>query len=270
MAVAVCHDRGSGFYAMNFVDAHIHVWPESATFKPARYTPEDHFAVARPAGVARTVLIQPGGFRFDNRYMLNAVRAHPGAFSAVAVVDGDSPALEATLTGLRAQGVRGLRVGARHNPRLWPLAAARGIAICPLINPDALEPIGTLCAAHPETTVVIDHLGRVGASGIVADADVRALCALARFPLVHVKVSAFYALGQKAAPYLDLVPLIRQVFETYGPRRLMFGSDAPYQAQPPHSYAAAVALVRDQLRFTSADDRQWLLARTAERVFFTA
>lgn len=253
----------------NFIDAHIHVWPESATFKPARYTPEDHFALARPAGVTRTVLIQPGGFRFDNTYMLNAVRAHQGVFSAVAVVDGDAPTLEATLTELRAQGVRGLRVGAKHNPRLWPLAAAQRLAICPLINPDAFESIAALCTAHPDTTVVIDHLGRVGASGVIADADVRALCALARFPRVHVKLSAPYALGKKAAPYLDLVPFIRQVFETYGPRRLMFGSDAPYQAQPPHSYAAALALVRDHLRFTSAEDRQWLLAGAAERVFFT-
>lgn len=264
-----------------FIDAHIHVWPETpgSNTRPARYTPKDHIAIARPAGVTRTVLIQPGGFGFDNGYMLDAVRAHPGVFSAVAVVDADSPALDTTVAGLRAQGVRGFRITSRRDRpwaewdgmrRLWRIAGERRMAMCPLINPDAFPMVATLCEHHPNVTVVIDHLGRIGASGVIDDADVRALCGLARYPKVHVKVSAFYALGKKTAPYLDLVPLIRQVFETFGPRRLMFGSDAPYQTQPPHDYAAAVRLVRDHLRFTSRDDRDWLLARTAEAVFFSS
>lgn len=263
------------------IDAHIHVWPESSgsNTKPDRYTPADHFAIARPAGVTRTVLIQPGGFGFDNSYMLSAVREHPGVFSAVAIVDAEAPALEGTVATLRTQGVRGFRITARREKpwtewsgmqRLWRIAGERQMAICPLINPDAFPMVAAMCAEHPAATVVIDHLGRVGASGVIADADIRALCALAKFPKVHVKISAFYALGKKAAPYLDLVPLIRQVFETFGPRRLMFGSDAPYQAQPPHAYAPAVNLVRDHLPFTNREDRVRLLTRTAETVFFSS
>ena len=263
-----------------FIDAHIHVWPESGDrTKPSRYTAEDHFAIAEPAGVTRTVLIQPGMFRVDNSYMLNAVRTHPGVFSAVAVVDADAAELERTVDQLRGQGVRGFRISARKDKpwsqwegmqRLWGIAGKRGISMCPLINPDAFPWVAALCETHPEATVAIDHLGRVGASGAILDSEVRALCGLARFPRVHVKVSAFYALGKKAAPYTDLVPMIRQVFETFGPRRLMWGSDAPYQAQPPHNYAAAVTLVREHLRFASREDREWVLGKTAERVFFSA
>ena len=32
-----------------------------------------------------------------------------------------------------------------------------------------------------------------------------------------VKVSAYYALGKKAAPYLDLLPMIRRLLDSYGP-----------------------------------------------------
>jgi predicted TIM-barrel fold metal-dependent hydrolase len=262
-----------------FIDAHIHVWPESGErAKPSRYTPADHYGNAEPAGVTRTVLIQPGMFGVDNSYMLEAVRSYPGVFSAVAVVDADAAELETTVARLRSQGARGFRIAARKDKpwkdwegmqRLWSIAGARGMAMCPLINPDAFTWVAALCERHSETTVVIDHLGRVGASGTVLDSEVRALCGLARFPRVHVKVSAFYALGRKSAPYTDLVPLIRQVFETFGPRRLMWGSDAPYQAQPPHDYAASVKLVREQLRFAGAEDREWLLGKTAERVFFS-
>ena len=87
---------------------------------------------------------------------------------------------------------------------------------------------------------------------------------------MYVKVSAFYALGRKQSPYADLVPLIHRVFDDYGPRRLMWGSDCPFQVEDGHSYAGSLALVREELPFLSAEDRAWILGRTAESVFFTA
>jgi predicted TIM-barrel fold metal-dependent hydrolase len=218
-------------------------------------------------------------FRVDNSYMLEAVRTHRGAFSAVAVVDPDSATADASVGQLRSQGVRGFRITARKDKpwaqwegmqRLWRAASEHRMAVCPLIDPAAFPWVAALCEKHPRTTVVIDHLGRIGASGAIQDADIRALCGLARFLRVHVKVSAFYALGRKTAPYTDLVPLIRQIFETYGPRRLMWGSDSPYQVQPPHDYASSVNLVHEHLPFTSREDREWLLTKTAEHVFFSS
>jgi predicted TIM-barrel fold metal-dependent hydrolase len=85
---------------------------------------------------------------------------------------------------------------------------------------------------------------------------------------VFVKVSAFYALGRKQPPYTDLEPVIRRVFEDYGPRRLMWASDCPFQVQKGHTYAASMNLIRERIRWLSADDRDWLLAKTAESVFF--
>jgi hypothetical protein len=35
-----------------------------------------------------------------------------------------------------------------------------------------------------------------------------------------------------------------------------------------NTYAASIALVRDKLNFVTAEDKQWLLRRTAEKVFF--
>ena len=111
-------------------------------------------------------------------------------------------------------------------------------------------------------------LARIGADGEIRDADVRLLCGLARHRNVNVKVSAFYALGRKAAPYTDLAPLIRRVFEDFGPRRLMWASDCPFQVQDGHTYAASLALVREKLPFLSDEDREWLLEKTAHSIFF--
>ena len=42
----------------------------------------------------------------------------------------------------------------------------------------------------------------------------------------------------------------------------------PTRSQPPHTYAASIALIRDRLTGLSAGDKQWLLTKTAERVYF--
>ncbi len=94
-----------------------------------------------------------------------------------------------------------------------------------------------------------------------------ALCALARHPRVLIKVGAFYALGKKAPPYLDLAPLIERVVRAFGARRCMWESDCPFQVVR-GTYADSLALVRDRLDFLSPEDRDWLLRRTAEEALF--
>ena len=140
--------------------------------------------------------------------------------------------------------------------------------MCPLIGPDALPSVDRMCSRHPDTPVVIDHLARIGADGVTREADVKALCALAKHKNVNVKVSAFYALGRKQAPYTDLASLIRKVYDAYGAKRLMWASDSPFQVENGHRYDASIALIREGLSFLSSADREWILGRSAASVFF--
>ena len=82
-----------------------------------------------------------------------------------------------------------------------------------------------------------------------------------------MKVGAFYALGKKTPPYLDLGPLIARVVRAFGARRCLWESDCPFQVVK-HHYADSLALIRGRLDFLSPDDRDWLLFRTAERILF--
>jgi predicted TIM-barrel fold metal-dependent hydrolase len=135
------------------------------------------------------------------------------------------------------------------------------------MNPDSLEAVDRQCRRFPRTPVVIDHLARIGVGNIIRKQDVQALCALARHPEVRVKVSAFYALGEAKPPHLDLAPLLRRVYEAFGPERLMWGSDCPYHLRS-EKYDDGIALIRDHLPFLSASDKEWVLRRTAEQLFF--
>ena len=142
--------------------------------------------------------------------------------------------------------------------------------MCGLINPEVLEPMDRMCERFPDTPVVIDHFGRVGIDGTIREADVASLCKLARHKNTHVKVSAYYALGMKAAPYTDLGPMIRQLVDAFFLLWLMWATDCPYQVQNGHTYRDSIELIRSRLDFLSPADRACLLETTAERVFFRA
>jgi predicted TIM-barrel fold metal-dependent hydrolase len=276
--------------ADEYIDAHVHVWtpdrrryPRSgpdreAQYEPASFTPEELFASAKPCGVRRVVLVQMNFFGFDNSYMLDAIKKYKGAFSGVAQVDETSPEVCVEMRRLAGLGIRGFRIVSGDQPRtwldspgmaaMWKCAAETSQAMCTLVNPDGLPSIDRMCAKLPETKVVRDHLARIGMDGQIRDSDVSALCGLARHKHVYVKVSAFYALGRKQYPYLDLAFMIRRVYDAYGPSRLMWGSDSPFQVLSGNTYAGSIELVRERLDFLTADDRKWMLRKTAEEVFF--
>lgn len=274
------------------IDAHVHVWtPDThryplavgfteANMKPPSFTPEELFAHCKPEGVSRVVLIQMSYYKSDNRYMLDMMARHRGTFGGVAIVDETLAGVRDTMKALAAQGVRGFRIYADKAKaqawnesdgmkKMWSYAADAGLSMCLLINPDALPPALRMCAAYPKTRVVIDHFARVGAKGSVEPSDVDNLCRLAEFEHTYVKTSAFYALDAKKPPYTDLGPMIRRLRETFGAARLMWASDCPYQLKEGHGYAPSIALIRDRLDFLTAEDRQWMLRKTAEKVFFS-
>ena len=110
---------------------------------------------------------------------------------------------------------------------------------------------------------------RMEASEGTVRGNVDSLVKLARHERIHVKVSAYYALGRKRPPYEDLIPMIRRLHQAYGPHRLMWGSDSPYQLTAPNSYAESLALVRERVNFWSDADRDAVLRKTAAEVYFS-
>jgi predicted TIM-barrel fold metal-dependent hydrolase len=294
---------------MAFIDAHVHVWTDDTAhyplapgwkkedMKPSRFTPEDFFKHAKPAGVERAVLIQMSyytsqgessekGKGFDNSYMTDMIALYPGTFAGTAVIDPRGEAPERLMGELARKKVRAFRIypgldrGTRPNEgagegwlrgdgyaRMFAAGARNGQALSCLINPDALPDLDRMCRKFPDTPVIIDHLCRIGIDGTIRDRDVDALCGMARHPRVLVKVGAFYALGKKEPPYLDLAPLIKKVVGAFGARRCMWESDCPFQVAE-HRYTDSLDLVRKRLDFLTEEDRDWLLGRTAQDFFF--
>jgi predicted TIM-barrel fold metal-dependent hydrolase len=277
---------GSG----SWIDAHVHVWtndfrsyplaegykPEG--MKPRTFLPEDILRHAKPLGVNRVVLIQMSYYRFDNSYMLDVIRKSPDVFRGVAIVDSNAAQPDQKMRELAKAGVRGFRISpgkvgvenwldGEEFAKMFRCGAKDRLAMCPLIGPNALPALDRQCRKFPETPVVIDHMARLGADGPIREKDIRALCSMAQHTQVKVKVSAFYALGEKKPPHLDLAPLIHRLYDAFGPRRLMWASDCPFQVES-ETYADSVSLIASRLKFLSAEDKEWILRRTAEETFF--
>lgn len=275
-----------------YIDAHSHIWTPDvhhyplargftvADMKPKSFTAEELLAHCRPAGVGRVNLIQMSYYEFDNSYMLDMIKLYPDRFVGTAIIDPLAPHPDARMAELRPKGVRAFRIAPNYSklpPERWlepkgyavmfAAAAKSGQALSCLINPDAFPEVDRMCRTYPETPVIIDHIGRIGVSGKIEAKDVDALCALSKHPRIYVKIGAFYALGAKKPPYLDLAPLIKTTVQAFGAKRCMWESDCPFQVDR-DTYADSVSLVRDRLDFLTKDDKDWLLRRTAEELLF--
>lgn len=273
----------------SWIDAHVHVWTpdlekyplgegfQREDMRPPSFTPEQLMDHAKPLGIERVTLIQMSYYRYDNSYMLDVIARHPNVFRGVAVIDPLDNAV-GTMKRLKQHGVRGFRLrptdvkdwlGSSEMRAMWKCGADENLAMCHLINPEFLDTLGQMCRRFPATPVVVDHFARVGIEGEIRESELRQLCDLARFQNVHVKVSAFYALGKKRPPYYDLIPMIRRVLDAFGPERLMWASDCPFQVQEPHTYRASVELLTQGLSDLNESAREWLMRKTAERVYFS-
>lgn len=276
-----------------YIDAHSHVWsPDTkrwplanqktkADLAPPSFTPEELLKLAHEQKVGRVVLIQHHIYHgWDNTYLIDCAAQYPGTFVVTGMLDDRSEKdIPAKMDELLKKRVRAFRItswiykdGWLDGPgmhSMWKHAAKTGQIMSCLIDAKDLVAVDKMCAEHQDTKVVIDHFARIGVDGTIRDEDVTKLSGLARHKNVFPKLSAYYALGKKQAPYLDLAPMIRRVLDAYGPSRCMWASDAPYQTDKGHTYADSIALIRDRIDFLSAGDKEHLLGKTAERVYFS-
>src|ERR1700682_3910909 len=74
-------------------DCHMHVYEDryplvpQAVFKPPHAPLKDYLAVRKALGLSRAVLVQPNGYGFDNRCMLEGLARLSESARAIAIVD---------------------------------------------------------------------------------------------------------------------------------------------------------------------------------------
>jgi predicted TIM-barrel fold metal-dependent hydrolase len=267
----------------SLIDSHVHVWQTDPRFPFAPgakvppnidASPSTLLEKMRSNGISKTVLIQVIHYKWDNRFLVATLRAHPGKFAGVCRVDPQDPAAPDHLSYWTEQGCRGVRLSPAADasgdwirgplmPPLWTRCEDLEVPMTLLLPVSRLPDIVPLLDKFPGLTTVIDHM----ADCPVDDAQgFQLLQSLARYPRLYAKVSHPWSLSRLPYPYPDVTAMIARLRDAYGANRLMWGTDWPIKPEL-LSYERRVALYRDHLPFLSKPERRQLLAGTVTHVW---
>jgi L-fuconolactonase len=231
------------------IDAHVHFW----RYNPLEYEwiderlaslrrdflPEDAAREMRAAGIDACVAVQVRQNLEETRWLLELARAHPFIAGIVGWVDLRAADLEVQLEALTAEpklvGIRHI-VQAEPDDFLTDEAFRRGVARLErhglaydiLVYARQLPAAIDFAAALPDQRLVLDHLGKPEIRGGGFDRWRRDLDRLAALPHVWAKLSGLVTEADwRRWTIEDLHRYIHAALDSFGPNRLMIGSDWP-------------------------------------------
>lgn len=257
------------------VDAHQHFWdPARATYPfltddlaaiRRRFGPEDLRPLADASGIARTILVQTRSDLGETREFLAIAAGTAFIGGVVGWVDLAATDVAESIGALRAGPGGDKLVGIRHQVHDEPdpewlarpgirrgIAAvgATGLPYELLVRPREMAVALATVRALPGVRFVIDHLAKppIASGALQPWADL--LRPFGAEPNVWCKVSGLVTEADwLAGRPEDLVPYVRVAVDTFGPERLMFGSDWPVclLAAPYEGVVAAARFALDGL-----------------------
>ncbi len=233
------------------IDAHHHVWdlnvrdqPWTMNLPPLRrsFTLAELQPLLVDARIDGTILVQTVTVADETPEMLELAAAHDEVSGVVGWVDLTANDVDERLAGLRDLPGAAFLVGIRHQVQEEPdphwltrgdvlqglraVGAAR-LAFDLIVTREQLAAAATAAAAVPELRFVLDHAGNPSIATSEFARWSRDISALAALPNVAVKLSGLVTNALANWTVEDLRPYAEHVLSTFGPDRVMFGSDWP-------------------------------------------
>jgi len=231
------------------------------------------------AGVDAAVLIQHGG-TYDNDYLFKEAAERAGRFKVVVMIDPADPDPLGRLEQLAGQGAAGIRLGPdsaftalANVTDIWRRAGKLGLVV-------SSQGSDKLCAGRsfkkiiddcPDTQIVIEHLAGVGFGG-PPYTDYESALECAAYPNTTIKIPGLGEITKRPPELLphfrfdNIPPLFEMAYAAFGADRMMWGSDFPPSAGR-EGYGNTLEGVRSHPAFANGDDVEWVLGKTAARVW---
>jgi L-fuconolactonase len=269
------------------IDSHQHFWRldrgDYTWLTPALspiyrdYLPEHLLPQIARAGVGSTILVQAAATVEETRFMLELAQRHEFIAGVVGWVDFESNEVADTIAELAADPrLVGLRPMIQDIPdpewmldtSLAPAFEAmidQGLVFDALVLPKHLSALLELAARYPDLSMVLDH----GAKPPIADGDLafwkQGVAALARATPMACKLSGLVT-EARSADAAVLRPAVEHLLETFGPKRMMWGSDWPV-CELACSYEEWRTTTDRLLASLSAVERAQIFAETARATY---
>lgn len=269
------------------IDAHVHFWrigcsdcewppPELAAIH-RDFLPGDWRCEADAAGIDAAIVVQSQPSGRDTDWLLELAREDARIAGVVGWID--LPAREAPerVTALAANPkLRGLRPMLQDLPEddwiLQPAVApaieamvAHDLCFDALIYPRHLPHLLRFAERHPALRIVVDHAAKPDiARGEFVSWRLR-IAALAELSNVSCKLSGLVTEAGEHWHSDQLRPYVEHLLATFGPRRVLWGSDWPV-VNLAADYSRWLNLA-DTLTGLAGDDRAALFGGNAVRVY---
>jgi len=224
----------------NAADCHCHVfgprdeypWAANRLYTPPPVTLDDYLAMLESTGFVRGVMVQTGLYGTDNRFLVDALKAHPNKLRGIALIGED--VTDRALRDLTDAGVRGFRVNRTARTGLAFDVARRlaarvkdlGWHVQFLLDVEDHPDLDTMLGGFA-TEVVIDHMGRPDPAKGINAPGFQALIRLLKSGRGWAKLSAPYRTSRLEPPYDDITPFAHALVAV-APERLVWGSDWPH------------------------------------------
>jgi L-fuconolactonase len=261
------------------VDAHHHLWDPATREYPwmvdalrTPFTAHDLRTETAQAGVDRTVLVQTVSDLAETQEFLEVAAASDGLIAGVVGwVDHTRDVPEQVATLRNAGFLKGIRhqVEDESDP-FWltrpeviaSVRTAGELVVDLLVRWDQLPAAAALADAVPATSFVLDHGAKPPLGSEAYEPWAKGITDLAARDSVRCKLSGLFTL---ARPEL-LDPAVDHLFATFGPDRLIFGTDWPVSTLA-LTYPAVVERTTAFLRTLSDTERAAVLAGNAVRTY---
>ena len=206
---------------------------------PDEVTGDDMVAAMDEVGVDGALLISPFSmYRYDASYALEVHEKHPTRFGLIRPFDPHSDAISDDMAEWASSpGVVGARIMLTAEPfeadhpginQILAAAASAGLPVNIMCS-TKLDLFGELARRHPNTQLVIDHLGIPQPPAPPPPeepfADLPQVLELAALDNVAIKISGAGTLSHQPFPYPDIWEPLRQIFDAYGFERCLWGTD---------------------------------------------
>lgn len=143
----------------------------------------------------------------------------------------------------------------------------RGIAYDLLTKTPEMTAALALIKECPDTTFVVDHISKPLIAAQVFEPWTSLIKEIASFPNVYCKVSGMVTEADwENWKVLDFKPYVETIIESFGPKRMMFGSDWPV-ALLASTYKGVVELAEELTRAFSQSEKDEFWAGSAIRAY---
>jgi L-fuconolactonase len=233
------------------VDSHMHFWqlsrgdyrwltPElSALYRD--FVPNDIDATLRACGVESVVVVQAAATEAETHYLLDLARQHALIAGVVGWTDFEAEDAPQRIAALcrDAQGLlKGLRPMVQDIPdqrwllrpqldRTFDALVANDLSFDALVAPVHLPALAERLGRHPRLSAVLDHAGKPDITGDGFEDWAQQIARLASQTDLLCKLSGLLTEAGRSASAADIEPYVAHLFASFGPGRIMWGSDWP-------------------------------------------